>query len=168
MKPKIFFRRYIIFGSLISTIGAWIAYAIFLFIDQNYILDRRDISFDVRYFTMNFFAGNVILLLPVLFGGAILMFTLQQDFINKKFSAKKSCLKGTALGFIIGLSVSLFVWLIAMLISYSHGGPTFLLFLYRTIIATIIASIAGGLLGGFFFLLLQHRFRTSGLSGNVN
>jgi hypothetical protein len=152
-KPRIGY--YFFLGSLISVVTGWIAFAIFLFIDQVTIPSNDGIYWDFNLFWRDFLIGNVVTLFPILLGGGFLGFLLHHEYMRIGLSVKRAFLFGSVLGFLIVFAICLFVWAIVIYIALLRGEVVPAIFLIRTIIVLSLGYGTGGLVSIIMYSFLS-------------
>lgn len=155
-------RKDIALGSIISMVGAWIGWAIFIAIDQIIVLSQNVENFNKSYFITNFFIGCFVILIPSLFAGFILMKHLIHEIEMKRMSFIKAFFKGGLFGFINGFCVCILVWIVVALIATHRSGLNYQIFLIRSLIGMIISTFLGGIIGCLLFKILIDRLNKVG------
>lgn len=133
-------------GILTALISSWIGCFLFLIID--YLTGPFDGSFTSIQITgiLFFFClANLIMLFPVVITGSLLSILILIDIEKGNYSQKRSIVQGLLLGGGCGFAISIMIWVILCFLG--HGCPLVPLFLSRTLGATFIAVIAGGVSG---------------------
>ncbi len=145
-------KRLSIKSAIVGSVVFAIADLTGIFINTH--LMKIDTTFDVIAITVNIgwfifliLFGSALTYFPASFLGITLTKTLEKDFSENRLSQKSAITKGILFGVIAILFVCTPFLLLDFVFVLSTGHGDFLVMVYRSAVATIIASFAGAWTG---------------------
>lgn len=147
-------------GKRLSIKGAFVGSIVFSFVDlvngyvNAYIIQHIDTSTDIVsiiFTAVWFFAvilsGFALAFFPARFFGGFLARSLHNDFKKHKLTKKIAFTKGAFIGALSSMVICLPILLLEYAFIEQTGHGDFSVFIYRTIEATVIASLTGAWCG---------------------